>query len=54
MEIISLDEDMQKLTDEQLKEKTIEFKNNRLNQNGVETLYDILPEAFAVVQGGIL
>ncbi|WMM24152.1 preprotein translocase subunit SecA [Tissierella sp. MB52-C2] len=45
--IISLDEDMQKLTDEQLKGKTIEFKN-RLN-NG-ETLDDILPEAFAVVR----
>jgi preprotein translocase subunit SecA len=45
--IISLDEDMQKLTDEQLKGKTIEFKN-RLN-NG-ETLDNILPEAFAVVR----
>lgn len=45
--IVSLDDDMQKLTDEQLKDKTIEFKN-RLN-NG-ETLDDILPEAFAVVR----
>ncbi len=35
------------LTDEQLKSKTIEFKN-RLTQN--ETLDDILPEAFAVVR----
>lgn len=45
--IISLDGDMQKLTDEQLKGKTIEFKD-RLN-NG-ETLDNILPEAFAVVR----
>ncbi|TCU75458.1 preprotein translocase subunit SecA [Tissierella praeacuta] len=45
--IESLDGEMQKLTDEQLKGKTFEFKN-RLN-NG-ETLDDILPEAFAVVR----
>jgi preprotein translocase subunit SecA len=45
--IESLDGEMQKLTDQQLKEKTLEFKN-RLNQN--ETLDDILPEAFAVVR----
>ncbi|NLK43878.1 MAG: preprotein translocase subunit SecA, partial [Tissierellia bacterium] len=45
--IESLDESMQKLTDEELKNKTIEFKN-RLEQG--ETLDDILPEAFAVVR----
>ncbi len=45
--ILSLDSYMQNLTDEQLKEKTIEFKN-RLNKG--ETLDDILPEAFAVVR----
>jgi preprotein translocase subunit SecA len=45
--IEELDEKMQKLTDEELKAKTEEFKN-RL-QNG-ETLDDILPEAFAVVR----
>jgi preprotein translocase subunit SecA len=45
--IEELDETMQKLTDDELKAKTEEFKN-RL-QNG-ETLDDILPEAFAVVR----
>ncbi|WP_313757519.1 preprotein translocase subunit SecA [Tissierella sp.] len=45
--IESLDGEMQKLTDEQLKGKTFEFKN-RLNKG--ETLDDILPEAFAVVR----
>lgn len=45
--IESLDGEMQKLTDEQLKGKTFEFKN-RLNSG--ETLDDILPEAFAVVR----
>lgn len=45
--IDSLDESMQKLTDEQLKAKTEEFKK-RLNEG--ETLNDILPEAFAVVR----
>lgn len=45
--ILSLDDKMTNLTDEQLKGKTLEFKN-RLN-NG-ETLDDILPEAFAVVR----
>jgi preprotein translocase subunit SecA len=43
--IESYDEEIQKLSDEQLKAKTEEFKN-RL-KNG-ETLDDILPEAFAV------
>ena len=43
------DEQMQGLTDEQLREKTGEFKE-RL-QNG-ETLDDILPEAFAVCREG--
>jgi len=46
-EIEALDEDMQKLSDEELKGKTEEFKN-RL-ENG-ETLDDILVEAFAVVR----
>ena len=44
--VLSLDDDMQKLTDEELKEKTTEFKN-RLDK---ETLDDLLPEAFAVVR----
>ncbi|VYU21504.1 preprotein translocase subunit SecA [Clostridium tertium] len=43
--IEALDSDMQKLSDDELKNKTVEFKE-RLN-NG-ETLDDILPEAFAV------
>ena len=38
---------MQKLTDEELKAKTVEFKE-RLEKG--ETLDDILPEAFAVVR----
>lgn len=45
--IESLDEEMEALTDEQLKEKTQYFKE-RLK--GGETLDDILPEAFAVVR----
>ena len=45
--ILALDEDMQKLSDEDLKHKTIEFKE-RL-KNG-ETLDDLLVEAFAVVR----
>ena len=45
--ILALDEDMQKLTDEQLQHKTVEFKE-RL-KNG-ETLDDLLVEAFAVVR----
>ena len=43
--VIALDEEMSKLTDEELKNKTVEFKE-RL-KNG-ETLDDILVEAFAV------
>ncbi|MDR7856876.1 preprotein translocase subunit SecA [Tissierella sp.] len=45
--IESLDEQMKSLTDQQLKEMTLQFKN-RLNQG--ENLDDILPEAFAVVR----
>lgn len=45
--IEKLDTEMTKLTDEQLKEKTVEFKN-RLNSG--ETLDDLLPEAFAVIR----
>lgn len=45
--IMALDEEYSALTDEQLKNKTDEFKN-RL-KNG-ETLDDILPEAFATVR----
>ncbi|MDY3006384.1 preprotein translocase subunit SecA [Anaerococcus porci] len=45
--ILALDEDMQKLTDEQLQHKTIEFKE-RL-KNG-ETLDDLLVEAFATIR----
>lgn len=46
-QVIELDEEMQKLSDEELKNKTQEFKN-RL-KNG-ETLEDIKVEAFAVVR----
>ena len=45
--IESYDETMQKLSDEQLKAKTDEFKK-RFKEG--ETLDDILPEAFAVVR----
>ncbi len=45
--ILSLDDKMTNLSDEQLKGKTLEFKN-RLNTG--ETIEDILPEAFAVVR----
>ena len=46
-QIEALDESMQKLSDEELKAKTTEFKN-RLSQG--ETLDDLLVEAFAVVR----
>ena len=46
-QVIELDEEMQKLSDEELKNKTQEFKD-RL-KNG-ETLEDIKVEAFAVVR----
>ncbi|MFM7364363.1 MAG: preprotein translocase subunit SecA [Cuspidothrix sp.] len=46
-EINLLEEDIKPLSDEQLKDKTIEFKQ-RLAKG--ETLDDILPEAFAVVR----
>lgn len=45
--IDSLDPEMQKLTDDELKAKTLEFKE-RLAKG--ETLDDILPEAYAVVR----
>lgn len=45
--VLDLDKQMQGLTDEELKNKTVEFKN-RLNQG--ETVDDILVEAFAVVR----
>ncbi len=45
--IESMDEEMQALSDEELKAKTVEFKE-RLEKG--ETLDDILPEAFAVVR----
>ena len=45
--VMALDEDMQKLSDEELKVKTKEFKE-RLEKG--ETLDDILPEAYAVVR----
>ena len=45
--VMALDEDMKRLSDEELKAKTKEFKD-RL-ENG-ETLDDILPEAYAVVR----
>lgn len=46
-QIEALDETMQKLSDDELRHKTDEFKE-RLGQG--ETLDDILPEAFAVVR----
>ena len=46
-EINELEQETSKLTDQQLQEKTTEFKN-RLKKG--ETLDDILPEAFAVVR----
>lgn len=46
-EIEAFDEKMQKLTDDELKAKTQEFKN-RLESG--ETIDDILPEAFATVR----
>ena len=45
--IEALDEDMQRLSDEELQYKTVEFKE-RLNKG--ETIDDILPEAYAVVR----
>lgn len=45
--ILSLEGEMEKLSDEQLRDKTFEFKE-RLSKG--ETLDDILPEAFAVVR----
>ena len=45
--INNLEEDISKLTDKELQNKTIEFKE-RLNKG--ETLDDILPEAFAVTR----
>ena len=47
--IEAFDEDMQKLTDDELKGKTQEFKD-RLAEG--ETLDDLLPEAFAVCREG--
>ena len=45
--VMALDEEMQKLTDAQLKAKTQEFKDRIASG---ETLDDILPEAFAVMR----
>ena len=45
--VMAMDEDMQKLSDSELRNKTKEFKD-RLAQG--ETLDDILPEAYAVVR----
>ena len=47
--VMAYDEAMQQLTDDQLREKTAEFKK-RLQEG--ETLDDILPEAFAVCREG--
>lgn len=46
-QVMALDEDMQKLSDEELKNKTVEFRK-RLEEG--ETLEDIKVEAFAVVR----
>ena len=45
--VMALDDDMQKLTDTELKAKTGEFKTRIANG---ETLDDLLPEAFAVMR----
>ena len=45
--ILSLRDDMMKLSDEEMKAKTDEFKERLANG---ETLDDILPEAFALVR----
>ena len=45
--IEAMDADMQKLTDEELRNKTKEFKDRLANG---ETLDDILPEAYAAVR----
>ena len=47
--VMSYDEEFQKLTDGQLREKTEEFKKRIA---GGESLDDILPEAFAVCREG--
>ena len=48
-QVMKYDEEMQSLTDDQLREKTEEFKK-RVKDG--ETLDDILPEAFAVCREG--
>ncbi len=48
--VMAYDEEMQALTDEQLREKTAEFQKRV--QEGGETLDVILPEAFAVCREG--
>ena len=45
--IAALDESMQKLSDEELRHKTVEFKERLANG---ETLDDLLPEAYATVR----
>ena len=45
--VMSMDEEMQKLSDEQLRGKTAEFKERYASG---ESLDDLLPEAFAVVR----
>ena len=47
--VMAYDEQMQQLTDEELRGKTAEFKE-RIKEG--ETLDDILPEAFAVCREG--
>lgn len=48
--VLALDEDMQKLTDEELRAKTEEFKDRCRNKG--ESLDSLLPEAFAVCREG--
>ncbi|OGN00543.1 MAG: preprotein translocase subunit SecA [Candidatus Yanofskybacteria bacterium RIFCSPHIGHO2_01_FULL_42_12] len=51
--INSLEPEFEKLSDEELKAKTGEFRqrlNERLNDGAIESLDDILPEAFAAVR----
>ena len=48
--VMALDEEMQKLTDDELRAKTEEFKDRC--QNKGESLDSLLPEAFAVCREG--
>lgn len=46
----TLSDDVEKLTDAELRAKTDEFKRRLADQKNPETLDDLLPEAFAVAR----